>query len=90
VFKDNMSNVISSAVKRIVSKVMALGFHRSSVRVLPHDVLESLRDRLLDLVFRELNERSRRMKAFGPYGFLLWRELEFLVGVIWHRPNLIR
>jgi hypothetical protein len=49
-----------------------------------HDLLELLRDRLLDLFFLEFNERTRRMKTLRRDGVLLRWNLHGMFEMISH------
>ncbi len=69
-----MGHTIGSLIQLIISQGMISGLDRKPIMIQVHHLLETVRDRLLDLFLLELDEPPRRMEAFGPDSPLLpWR-----------------
>src|ERR1044071_7400476 len=62
---------IRRRIQLLVAQRALLVFHRDAIGIAARDLLESLRDRLLEGVSRKLNECSGRVNALRPDGLLL-------------------
>src|SRR4029453_14683039 len=73
-YQDGMAYSISRSIKGIVSKFVGVGLDGNSVWIHSHDFLETLRDRLLDLLSRKLDKRPRWVEPLRPHRLLVrWK-----------------
>ncbi len=63
---------------------MVLGFDCKTVGIFAYHLLETVRNRLLDLFLLELDEPPRRMEAFVPDSLLLRWKIRNSSGNIGH------
>ena len=72
--EDGRGHSVGSFFEFGVGKWMVPRLDGDLVGVRAHDLLESIRDRLLDLFLLELDKRPGWVEALSPYGFLLpWK-----------------
>src|SRR4029077_17718199 len=72
--QDGVRYAICTLIQLIVSPPKIFRFKRQSVRVCSDNFFQALRERLLDLFFRKLNKRPRRVNTLSPNRLLFLRE----------------
>jgi hypothetical protein len=75
---------IRGVVQFLIRQRPIANFDGETVRESSHNLLKSLRDRRLDILFWKVNKRSRRMKAFIPNRLLLRGKFKVLFERIAH------
>jgi hypothetical protein len=71
----NPESAIGALVEAVISERVVPGLDRNPTGMLSHDSFESIANRLLDLGFFERKKGPARMKAVGPNGRLIRRQL---------------
>jgi len=68
---DGSGNSVGGLVQRFVGQRLVCCFECDPVRILKHDFLKPLGDRLIDFIPRELFESTAGVKTLRPYSLLL-------------------
>ena len=77
-FPLNPSCLLFGFVERLVSEAAIFHFDSNPLRIHPYDLLEAIRNRLLNFFYRKLDNLARRMKTPVPDRLLLRRKFNVL------------